>query len=231
MIRRGLEYTGLEILATLQEARNYNRYLADLCVQAAGSTRTAWDFGAGIGTFAQLVRERGFEVHCVEADAYLCDRLAADGFDAVRTLSEIPETLAEFVFTLNVFEHIADDCAVLRELTGKLRSGGRCLIYVPAFEVLWSALDDRVEHHRRYTRASLSALIAQAGLKVERCRYADVLGFVGVLLFKWLGNRNGDLSPAAVRKYDRWIIPLSLALDKICFPFFGKNVYAICRKA
>ncbi len=231
MTRCGLEYTGLEILTILQEARNYNRYLADLCVQAAGSTRTACDFGAGIGTFAQLVRERGFEVRCVEADLYLIDRLGAEGFKAVRTLSEIPEASVEFVFSLNVFEHIADDAAVLSELAGKLQPGGRCLIYVPAFEVLWSALDDRVEHHRRYTRASLSALIAQAGLKVERCRYADVLGFLGVLLFKWLGNRNGNLSPAAVRNYDRWIIPLSLALDKICSPFFGKNVYAICRKA
>ncbi len=51
-----LEYTGLDVLETLGAARNYNRYLTDLVEAGAADARTAVDFGAGIGTFSELIR-------------------------------------------------------------------------------------------------------------------------------------------------------------------------------
>ena len=230
MSSHGLEYTGLEILQILQEARNYNRYLADLCERAAGQTRDALDFGAGIGTFAELIRDRGFAVRCVEADAHLAERLRHNGFETFIDLSSIADSSTDYVYTLNVFEHIEDDRSVLQTLAAKLRLGGRLLVYVPAFEFLWSALDDRVQHHRRYTRTTLRDLLTSAGLQVEECRYADSLGYLAALLFKLAGNREGNLSPTAVRAYDRFAMPFSIALDKVACRFLGKNVYAICRK-
>ena len=225
-----LVYTGLELLQLLQEARNYNRYLADLCERAAGNARQALDFGAGIGTFADLIRQRGFAVRCVEADAHLAEHLREKGFETITDLAELADGSVDYVYTLNVFEHIEDDRSVLRSLSSKLRAGGRLLIYVPAFEFLWTGLDDHVEHHRRYTRATLCALLASAGLQVEECRYADSVGYLGALLYKIFGNREGRLSSATIRAYDRFAMPCSIVLDKITDGILGKNVYAICRK-
>ena len=225
-----LEYTGLDILQTLQEATNYNRYLADLCEKGAGKTRTALDFGAWIGTFSGLMRKRGFALQCVEADAHLAELLRGNGFETVPDLADLPDDSVDYIYTLNVFEHIEDDRAILRSLVAKLRPGGRLFIYVPAFGFLWTGLDDRVRHHRRYTRTTLRVLLANEGLIVEHCRYADSLGYFATLLFKMIDRREGHLSSAAVRAYDRFAMPLSITLDKIACRFVGKNVYALCRK-
>lgn len=225
-----LEYTGLDILQTLQEARNYNRYLTDLCQRAAGAERTALDFGAGIGTFPDLLKDRGFALRCVEPDQHLAARLREKGYETVTDLADFADGSINFAYSLNVFEHIEDDRAVLGTLAAKLRPGARLLIYVPAFASLWTELDDRVQHYRRYTRATLATLVVNAGLQLEECRYVDSLGFLATLAFKLLGNKSGSLSPTAVRTYDRVAMPLSIALDKVSSGF-GKNVYAICRKA
>lgn len=230
MTSPGLEYTGLDVLETLGAARNYNRYLTDLVEAGAADSRTAVDFGAGIGTFSELVRQRGFLVRCIEADSYLTARLRASGFETLADFAELPDESVEYVFSLNVFEHIQDDCAVLRALAAKIARGGRLMIYVPAFESLWTGLDDRLHHYRRYTSDSLRELVETAGLRVEVCRYADSLGYPAALLFKAVGNKEGKLSPRAVSAYDRFAMPLSIALDRISGRSFGKNVYAFCRK-
>ncbi len=119
----------------------------------------------------------------------------------------------------------------LQALAAKIRSGGRLLIYVPAFESLWTGLDDRLHHYRRYTSDSLRELVEHAGFRVERCRYADSLGYLAALIFKVIGNKEGKLSPLAVNAYDCLAIPVSIILDRISGGFLGKNVYAICTKA
>jgi SAM-dependent methyltransferase len=226
-----LEYTGLDVLETLGAARNYNRYLTDLVEAGAADARTAVDFGAGIGTFSELIRQRGFHVRCVEADPHLAGRLRAESLETFTDLADLPDESVEYVFSLNVFEHIEDDCAVLQALAAKIRSGGRLLIYVPAFESLWTGLDDRLHHYRRYTSDSLRELVEHAGFRVERCRYADSLGYLAALIFKVIGNKEGKLSPLAVNAYDCLAIPVSIILDRISGGFLGKNVYAICTKA
>ena len=231
MSAAGLEYTGLDILRALEEARNYNRSLADLCERAAGTARVVVDFGAGIGTFSDLLQDRGFAVRCVEPDGHLASRLREKGYETFTDLAELPDGSIAYAYTLNVFEHIEDDRTALRALVAKLRPGARLLIYVPAFAALWTGLDDRVRHYRRYTRATLGALAASAGLQVDECRYADSLGFFATIAFRLIGDKGGNISPAAIKAYDRFAIPLSMALDKITAPFFGKNDYAICTKA
>ena len=67
---------------------------------------------------------------CVEPDAYLSDCLVRNGFSTFGHLNEVPDNSFEFVFALNVLEHIADDgaatavanTAIMRTWNGKLRS-------------------------------------------------------------------------------------------------------------
>ena len=224
-----LEYTGLPVLQILEHAENYNRYLTDLVALNAPASRQAVDFGAGIGTFSKKLAARGFVVSCVEADEYLAAHLRTAGFQ-VTDLAGLPPGSTDYIFTLNVLEHIADDSSVLKALHEKLKVGGRLFIYVPAFHCLWSSLDDRVGHQRRYTTATLRQLVESVGFRVVRCRYADSLGFLAALLFKLTGNKRGDLSVKTVVAYDRLVMPLSRWLDPWVGSFFGKNVYLACVK-
>jgi len=223
-------YTGLDVLKILDAATNYNSLLLDLILQSAGDRRRMLDFGAGIGTFSKALRAKGAEVICLESDPYLAEGLARDGFRTLRHLNEVQDGSFEFIFALNVLEHIEDDLATTQCLAAKLKRDGRLLIYVPAFQCLWTSLDEKVKHHRRYRRMALERLIRSAGLSLRKSRYVDSLGFFAALGFKILGNKRGDLSPRAISFYDRYIVPPSKALDPLLGRLFGKNVYVVTSK-
>jgi SAM-dependent methyltransferase len=69
-----------------------------------------------------------------------------------------------------VLEHVADDLAGLLEVTRVVRPNGVIAISVPANPAWFGPSDEWAGHHRRYTRTALLALIADAGLEVERLR-------------------------------------------------------------
>jgi SAM-dependent methyltransferase len=225
-----LTYSGADVLETLDRATNYNSLLLDLILDISGDCSRMLDFGAGIGTFAKLLRNRGVDVVCVEPDALLANRLVRDGFLTFNDLNEVSDGSFDFIFTLNVLEHIEDDQTSLCGLAAKLARGGRLLIYVPAFQCLWTSLDERLKHYRRYRRRELKKLAHCAGLTVGKTRYADALGFFATLGFGLFGNRNGHLSAEAVDFYDRYIVPLSRSFDVVLGRLFGKNVYLIASK-
>ena len=225
-----LTYTGADVLETLDRATNYNSLLLDLILDSSGDCSRMLDFGAGIGTFAKLLRNRGVDVVCVEPDAVMAYGLVRDGFLTYNDLDKVPEGSFDFIFTLNVLEHIEDDETSFSCLAAKLARGGRLLIYVPAFQCLWTSLDEKLKHYRRYRRRELERLARCAGLTVWRTRYADALGFFAALGFRLFGNRNGCLSAEAVNFYDRYIVPLSRSLDFLFGRLLGKNVYLIASK-
>lgn len=223
-------YSGVENLEIMQEAHNYNSYLVNLVISEAHEAPVAIDFGAGIGTFASELRKYGTRVICVEPDLSLCKRLKAMQFEAHDSLRPVPERSATYIYSLNVLEHIEDDLEILRELFRRLRPGGRLLIYVPAFEILFSSADTRVGHKRRYTMDALVRRLELAGFQVEQARYIDSLGFVVALLFKFIGNKEGRVNPLALKIFDRWIFPLSLTFDRLMRFVVGKNVLALAHR-
>jgi 2-polyprenyl-3-methyl-5-hydroxy-6-metoxy-1,4-benzoquinol methylase len=225
-----LSYTGLDILQALEQATNYNAFLTDLVIRGAGGRQPVLDFGAGIGTFSKLLRDKGVSVTCVEADPSFAQALARAGFLAFRDLHEVPDDSFEFIFALNVLEHIEDDRAAVKLLGAKLKKRGSLLLYVPAFEFLWTALDDKIKHQRRYDKAGLKKLMRAAGLTVSECRYADSLGLFAALAFKMFGDKNRDVKPSTIAFYDRYVVPLSIPLDSLLGGLFGKNVYVVAKK-
>jgi len=225
-----VSYPSLDILQALSRATNYNALLLDLSLKSACGRRRMLDFGAGIGTFSKLLRRKGIDVVCVEPDAYLSDALTREGFPTFRDLDQVPDSSFEFIFTLNVLEHVEDDQATLCRLGAKLKRHGRLLVYVPAFEYLWTSLDDKLNHSRRYRLADLERLARSAGLSVRESRYVDSFGFFAALGFKIFGNKHGDLSARAITLYDRYFVPPSRVLDPLLGRLLGKNVYVIALK-
>ncbi len=223
-------YEGADNLEVLAGAVHYNRFLVEAVVRASRGATSAVDFGAGLGTLAAALAGRGLEVVCVEPDSGLREALLARGLRALGDLEAVPDGSRQFIYAINVLEHIEDDLGAVMRLRAKLRPGGRLFLYVPAFGVLFSSMDRKVGHRRRYTRSGVLQLAHRSKLAVETIRYADSLGFFATLLYKWFGNPRGDLSPAAVRLFDRVLFPCSLELDRVGFSrLFGKNLLAVLR--
>ena len=222
-------YSGVEILEALQVACNYNEYLTNLVLRASPA-RELVDFGAGSGLFARKLRDCGRRVTCIEPDSFQREALVAQGFETFATLDSLPNDSVELLFSLNVFEHIEDDRQAMSQVYQKLQPGGVLVVYVPAFACLWSSLDDKVCHYRRYTKASLRRLVQQAHFVIEELEYADSLGFFAALVFRLLRKRPEALTAKSIGFYDRWLFPVSRILDLVFQRFFGKNVFAFCRK-
>jgi SAM-dependent methyltransferase len=223
-------YSGLDNLEVMQEAVNYNRYLLDTVRRHAPRGGKVLDFGAGGGQFAVPLAQLGMDVTAVEPDETLQRRLRAHGLRAVGSAQELPDGSFDYIYTLNVLEHIEDDESALRTLHAKLTGRGKLLIYVPAFPLLYTSMDAKVGHVRRYTRRTLTSRAAAAGFRIERVAYADSVGFFATLLFKAIGNKDGSVSIGALKLYDRLVFPISRTLDLATQGWFGKNLLLACTK-
>lgn len=223
-------YSGIDNLEVMRLAHNYNAFLINQVRKAARGAQTALDFGAGLGAFAIKVRDAGLQVDTVETDPDLKAELVAHGFEVFSSTAGLDGEKYDFIYSLNVLEHIEDDFDVFLELSRISMVGGSVYIYVPALKILWSSMDDKVKHFRRYTRGELEGKMRRAGFVIERSRYCDAIGFFATLAFKLVGSRGGDLNPIAIKIFDGFLFPLNRILDVICGPFFGKNVYVVARK-
>jgi SAM-dependent methyltransferase len=223
------QYSGVDLLQALQGAHNYNDHLTEL-VRRAANSRELIDFGAGIGTFSTRLRDAGYDVVCIEPDLAQRQRLLEQGFKAFPDIASVPDESAPFIFSLNVFEHIDDHETAIRQIRQKLKPGGGLFLYVPAFQCLWSSLDDQVCHCRRYTKTTLRRLVQGAGFSIETLRYADSLGFFVTLFFRLSRRRVEALTPGSIGFYDRWIFPPNRVFDLLFHRWLGKNVFVLCRK-
>jgi SAM-dependent methyltransferase len=224
------DYTGTDNLEVMAEAVNYNAFLHALVAARARPGDRILDFGAGIGTFARELARHGHVVTCLEPDAAQARRLLADGMPVVDDLAALPDASLDYVYTLNVLEHIDDDAAAVRGIAAKLKPGGRLLVYVPAFQVLYSSMDRKVGHVRRYRRAGLERVVRDAGLGNVAARYVDSLGFLAALAYRFVGSDDGTIDRRALRTYDRFVFPPSRLLDRIVGRWFGKNVLLTAEK-
>ena len=220
-----MRYGGTDNLEIMSEARNYNRYLASLVRNYSGVSNSILDFGAGTGTFARALRDGGPHIECVEPDALQSQILRSEGFKVYERIEDVENNKFDYIYSLNVLEHIEDDNEMLRVLHSKLRPSGRLFLYVPAFALLFSSMDRKVGHFRRYRRHDLVERLSNAGFEVERARYCDSLGFFASLVFKWFGNSGGRIDRNGLIIYDRLIFPVSRCVDILVSRMFGKNVY------
>ena len=215
-------YTGVDNLEAMADAINYNACLVSLIAHGQENLKEFIDFGAGSGTYAQMLMDKGYAVRCIEPDAILANKLSSAGFSVSASIGKMDSI--EYLYSLNVLEHIEDDFSIVSEIFDHIKAGGKVFFYVPAFMVLYTSMDRKVGHFRRYTKKQIVALFKRAGFIIDEARYADSLGFLVTLIFKWFGNDRGDLNPKVLKIYDRFIFPLSRFCDHLFSPFFGKNV-------
>jgi SAM-dependent methyltransferase len=105
----------------------------------------------------------------------------------------------DLIAVLDVIEHIEEDVAALGAMADCLKPGGKILIAVPAHQWMWSAHDVVNHHHRRYSKATLGAAIARAGLRHNGLRWFNSLLFPVAVAARFagklMGKEDSDDSP------------------------------------
>jgi SAM-dependent methyltransferase len=232
MREEGEIYVGRRILEAMHHAVRYADTVFHV-VQGAmpPSSRKVLDFGAGDGLFVERFRNRAVVVDAVEPDVNLRSRLESTGVTAFSSVYTVGDASYDFVYTINVLEHIENLEHVCMELFRVVRPDGKLFVFVPAFEILWTSLDDEVTHIQRFTRASLRKVLEQSGFVVEHTEYFDSLGFPAALGVRMLEKFNlFRYDGSTVGFYDQYLFPVSRRLDCFFRHILGKNVVAFAAK-
>ncbi len=219
------KYEGTDTLENLKEAVNYNLSLASL-VKKNATDGEILDFGAGIGTFPDLIDLKSRST-CLEIDPTQADILRSKGHTVTNSISK---EKYDFIYSLNVLEHIKDDKLQVEKLINGLRPKGKLLIFVPAFNYLFSSLDKKVGHFRRYNAKSLKNLFIEMDVEIEKVHYFDTIGFFFALFFKLLRLDSSNVNKRNITIFDKFFFPLNKKLDPIFSRLFGKNVYILVKK-
>jgi hypothetical protein len=230
-------YHGIQELLNNEIAlKKYNKQTVKLIkdgLYQATSGSKILEFGAGTGTLALIFQDRyKVKVDCVEIDPTLKNFLQRRDLKTFSDLKDI-EGKYSSIYSSNVLEHIENDEESINQLVEKLEIGGNLAIYVPAFPILYSELDRRVGHVRRYTRKELINKVSKAGLNVKYCRYSDSLGFFASIAIRIFGfnTKSGLGSIRSLKFYDRVIYPLSVLFDLLgASKYIGKNLIISAEK-
>ncbi len=166
------------------------------------------------------------------AQRYPAADLLASDISAPEFVARIGARRFDTVLCVNVLEHIPDDSAAISHLLGVLRKDGRLLLFVPAFQFLYTDLDRLAGHVRRYTCARLVQALPRDQVVVEKLEYFNPLGALG-----WWAQRlvrHASLESAGVSRqvhvFDRYMVPVSRRVNRITKGWFGQSVICVARK-
>jgi len=178
---------------TSSDVRNKNLY--DLLLsQLKGNTLL--DIGCGVGHFINLAKENGYIVEGVEPDKVLIE-MSRKRYGNIGTIynhnaQEIDSIKKKYdsITLIDVLEHVEDDIDLLRSIRLKLASNGQLIVFVPAYQFLYSDRDQEIGHFRRYCRQQLIDLLSKTGYEVKHVRYWNMLGFFVYGLFEKILKKN-----------------------------------------
>ncbi len=213
---------------------NYLSWVAELCRLHLG--HRVLEVGAGLGAITARY-EQGREVVANDVSPP-CVRALRKRFDNhpnvhvedrdLRTLKL--DARFDSVLMVNVLEHIADDAAALRGLSRLLVPGGDVVVYVPALNSLYGAVDEKVGHYRCYSVWRLREVFREAGLEPVELRWVNFLAIPA-----WAAFSRGDVddrqrSGKLLSLWDRTAVPATRFLEAHVRMPIGLNVLGVGRR-
>ena len=227
-----------ETLERMSRMRHLNRRMARALDPHLG--RRVLEVGSGHGNLTEHLLARA-DVVATDLDDVALARLSASmgGSDHLEIHRwDLREPLPKLrsdapidtIVCLNVLEHIEEQQLALENARRILepRSGKLCLL-VPAHPSLFSPLDVKLGHRRRYTKRSLTSALEEAGFRVDSVSWFNMLGMPGW----WLNGkvlRRDRLPPFQLTVYNA-LSRVALPAERLVGPPVGLSLIAIATPA
>lgn len=226
-------YVGSE-LDLFAEARNWKAYWSQQI--SSFVCGDVLEVGAGIGSNTVLMCEgtTGRWI-CLEPDPALAFQLerSLKGREQLQSHCGTLQTLVrqesfDTILYVDVLEHIEDDVAEMKEAAARLRPKGRIIVLSPAHQWLFTPFDASIGHFRRYNRSTLKK-VSPPGLVLEQMFYLDSCGIAASTANQLLLKQSMP-TRKQIGIWDRWMIPVSKAMDPILGYSLGKSIVGIWRR-
>ena len=127
----------------------------------------------------------------------------------------------------------ANDNEAVANLLKALHRGGHLLLFVPAFQSLYSPLDRLAGHHRRYRRRELAQLVPPEMGQIVRNEYFNPVGGFGWWINKFMpyNSLNDSAVNTQVRLFDQYVLPVSRCLNPLTRSIFGQSIVCAVRRS
>ncbi|HYK08681.1 MAG TPA: class I SAM-dependent methyltransferase [Candidatus Eisenbacteria bacterium] len=214
-----IRYQGISTLEILEEAKNYNNWIAE---QFLPLIRTPLlEIGAGTGNISKhFVNKKNVTITDIDAGLVkqLKKKFSNSTVSDIRTLNVLGKIKKgdigkyKTIIAINVLEHIQDDAKALANMYRMLKKGGKLLLLIPAKKIAYTRLDNNLGHFRRYEKDELSKKLKASGFTLETLYFFNIVG-----LFSWIVRdkieSSHQMKPYQVILFDK-IVPVLKIIER-----------------
>ncbi len=203
------------------------------------------DIGCSSGVLMQELQAKGVsDIKGIDISEEAIRKCQAKGLaetfvmDAAKV--DFPDESFDLLIASDCMEHIKNDEQALVEWLRILKPEGKLILFVPAFQFLWTKHDDINHHFRRYTQGNLGNKINAAGFTLLRKGYWNIALFIPIALLRFIkqmfpekpGAKHDDLGKSG--SLVNMVLLNFLRIENILvryihFPF-GVSTFAVAEK-
>jgi len=234
----------IEGLATLESIANADKLNGWMYSHVAKyASGKVLEIGSGIGNISKFFITNNWDITLSDIRDQYCQKLK-EKFEGHANLRDVLNldlvhenfdkkyasllNSFDFIFALNVVEHIEEHQTALRNANKLLTDNGKLFILVPAYQSLYNQFDKELYHFRRYTAKSLKATFKQAGLTPKKSHYFNAAGIPGWVLYG--GILKHKIIPSSQMKLFNKLVPIFKLVDRLVLNKIGLSVITIAEK-
>jgi len=149
------------------------------------------DAGCSGGALVTYLHKKNFKhIYGIDIDHKSIEHCNNNGLDNVFLMNctelMFDDESFDIVICSDVLEHVSNDVTALKEFNRVLKPNGIIILFVPAFNFLWSVHDQTNRHYRRYVSNDLICKLRANGFKIEKSTYWNVILFMPILIMRKL---------------------------------------------
>ena len=133
------------------------------------------------------------------------------------------------IMYMDVLEHIKTDKKEIKKAINLLNPSGYLIIFVPAFQILYSNFDRDIGHVRRYRKFFFLNIAKKYKVKLIELKYFDSIGFIFAIINRLVGTNNQNNVGLGIKIWNNFIF-LSKFFDFILKNMFGKSLLCVLKK-
>jgi glycosyltransferase involved in cell wall biosynthesis len=222
---------GLENLGNL---KNYNKWIYQKFSKFISGE--VLDIGAGVGNVSKLFIRNSNTLTLLEPSASAFKQLQIDENFNQKKVKLINTEVEDFlnncnvkfdtITMTNVLEHVKNHQILISQIKNILSVNGKLIIFVPAFELLYSKFDLNIGHFRRYRKKSLTRLLNHSGMKIDYISYFNFFGFFAWFIMARILRGNPTKSKL-VKIVDKTLTPILRKIEYVFSPPFGQSLFVV----